>query len=129
MGRAGPGCREPAERYWEAGPGELRRVARHRADDRRMRDLLPRRIPLHFPTIGVLLMNRRTFLTASAAAAPLASAIAGQAQTDKRLKVLIPMTSPEQLSELREAAPGAELVPCRNEGEAIERVADAAASY
>jgi phosphoglycerate dehydrogenase-like enzyme len=74
-------------------------------------------------------MNRRHFLAASATAATLASATAAPAKAAKRLKVLIPTTSPENLSDLRAAAPEADLVQCRNEDEAVERVADADASY
>ena len=52
-------------------------------------------------------MNRRNFLAASAsAAAALVPTTSSQARTAERLKVLIPPTPAEQLSELREAAPG-----------------------
>ena len=74
-------------------------------------------------------MNRRTFITASTALATLAPRTISQAQTTKRLKVIIPTTNPDQLSELQAAAPGAELVQCRNEGETLERVIDADALY
>jgi phosphoglycerate dehydrogenase-like enzyme len=74
-------------------------------------------------------MNRRTFITASAVAASLAPATASQARAAERLKVIIPATDPEPLSELQAVAPGSELVQCRNEGEAIERVVDADACY
>jgi phosphoglycerate dehydrogenase-like enzyme len=74
-------------------------------------------------------MNRRTFITASTALATLAPTTVAQARSTKRLKVIIPTTNPEQLSELQAAAPGVELVQCRNEDEAVERVADADASY
>jgi phosphoglycerate dehydrogenase-like enzyme len=74
-------------------------------------------------------MNRRTFITASTALATLAPTTVAQAKSTKRLKVIIPTTNPEQLSELQAAAPGVELVQCRNEDEAVERVADADASY
>ena len=74
-------------------------------------------------------MNRRNFITASTALATLAPTTVAQAKSTKRLKVIIPTTNPEQLSELQAAAPGVELVQCRNEGEAVERVADADASY
>ena len=75
-------------------------------------------------------MNRRNFLAASAsAAAALAPTTSSQARTAERLKVLIPTTPPEQLSELREAAPGAELIECRNENDAVAGVGDAVATY
>jgi phosphoglycerate dehydrogenase-like enzyme len=73
-------------------------------------------------------MNRRIFITASTALATLAPTTVTQARSTKRLKVLIPTTNPEQLSELQAAAPGIELVQCRNEDEAVERVIDADAS-
>jgi hypothetical protein len=65
-------------------------------------------------------MNRRSFLAASAAATSLASATNAHARADGRLKVLIPATLPEQLSELRTAAPEAELVECRSDNEMVE---------
>jgi phosphoglycerate dehydrogenase-like enzyme len=74
-------------------------------------------------------MNRRTFITASAVAASLAPATVSQARATKRLKVIIPATDPEPLSELQAVAPGSELVQCRNEDEAVERVVDADACY
>jgi phosphoglycerate dehydrogenase-like enzyme len=74
-------------------------------------------------------MNRRTFITASTALATFAPTTITQAQTTKRLKVIIPATNPDQLSELQAAAPGAELVQCRNEDETLERVIDADALY
>jgi len=74
-------------------------------------------------------MNRRTFITASTAVAALVRTTESDARPTKPLKVIIPTTGPEQLSELRSAAPGAELVQCRNEDEALERVIDADASY
>jgi phosphoglycerate dehydrogenase-like enzyme len=75
------------------------------------------------------IMNRRTFITASTALATLAPRTISQAQTTKRLKVIIPTTNPDQLSELQAAVPGAELVQCHNEGETLERVIDADALY
>ena len=74
-------------------------------------------------------MNRRNFLAASAAAATLVPATTSQAQAAKHLKVIIPVMSPEQLSELQAAAPGVELVQCSSEDEAVERVVDADACY
>lgn len=74
-------------------------------------------------------MNRRNFLAASAAVASLAPTTSSRAQATKRLKVIIPVTSPEQLSELHAAAPGVELVQCSSENEAVERVVDADACY
>jgi phosphoglycerate dehydrogenase-like enzyme len=55
--------------------------------------------------------------------------MATQARAAERLKILIPATPPGQLSDLREAAPSAELVECRSEDEAVERVGDAVACY
>ena len=75
-------------------------------------------------------MNRRNFLVASAsAAATLVPTTSSQARTAERLKVLIPTIPSEQLSELREAAPGAELIECRNENDAVASVGDAVASF
>lgn len=74
-------------------------------------------------------MNRRTFITASASVAALATSTNGQSQTKTRLKVIIPAMNPEQLSEVQAAAPSVELVQCRNEDEAVERVMSADASY
>ena len=75
-------------------------------------------------------MNRRNFLVASAsAAATLVPTTSSQARTAERLKVLIPTIPSEQVSELREAAPGAELIECRNENDAVARVGDAVASF
>ncbi len=74
-------------------------------------------------------MNRRTFITTSTALATVTPITVSQARTNKRLKMIIPMTNPEQLSELQAAAPGVELVQCRNESEAFERVTDAEALY
>jgi phosphoglycerate dehydrogenase-like enzyme len=76
-------------------------------------------------------MNRRTFLTGATAAAALAASgsAARAAQNGKKLKVLIPTMSPEQLAELETAAPNVELVVCRNGKEAVEKVKDADASY
>lgn len=73
-------------------------------------------------------MNRRDFFAASAAAT-LGPATLSQARPAERLKVLVPPTPPEQLSELRTAAPGVELVECRSEDEAEREVGDAVASY
>ena len=74
-------------------------------------------------------MNRRTFIAASAAVTSLAPTTASRSQTAKRLKVIIPEMNAEQLIALRAAASGTELVQCRNEDEAVERVIDADASY
>jgi phosphoglycerate dehydrogenase-like enzyme len=74
-------------------------------------------------------MNRRTFITASAAAAALVPATVAHARAAKQLKVLVPATDPERLSELQAAAPEAALVQCRSQDEAVERVVDADASY
>ena len=74
-------------------------------------------------------MNRRHFLATSTAAVALAATTAAPAQTSKKLKVLIPTTKPDDLAELKAAAPEAELVECRDEAEALEQVGDAVASY
>ena len=74
-------------------------------------------------------MNRRNFLAASAAVAALAPATNSQAQAAKRLKVIIPVMSPEQLSDLQAVAPAVDLVQCSSEDEAVERVVDADACY
>jgi phosphoglycerate dehydrogenase-like enzyme len=74
-------------------------------------------------------MNRRTFITASTALATVTPMTVSQARTTKRLKMIIPTTNPEQLSELQTVAPGVELVQCRNENETFERVIDVDALY
>jgi phosphoglycerate dehydrogenase-like enzyme len=74
-------------------------------------------------------MNRRTFITASAAVGAVGPAAASQGQATKRLKVIIPVTPPDQLSELQAAAPGVDLVQCKSDDEAAERAGDADASY
>ena len=74
-------------------------------------------------------MNRRHFLATSTAAVALAATTAAPAQTSRKLKVLIPTTKPDDLAELKAAAPEAELVECRDEAEALEQVRDAVACY
>jgi phosphoglycerate dehydrogenase-like enzyme len=74
-------------------------------------------------------MNRRHFLTTSAAVATLAASQTVSAQASGKIKVLIPTTPPEQLAELKAAAPGADLVVCSNEQEALANVEGAHASY
>jgi phosphoglycerate dehydrogenase-like enzyme len=74
-------------------------------------------------------MNRRTFITTSAAVGAVASAAASQAQATKPLRVIIPATVPDQLSELHAAAPGVELVQCKSDDDAVDRAGDADASY
>lgn len=74
-------------------------------------------------------MNRRHFLATSTAAVALAATTAAPAHTSKKLKVLIPTTKPDDLAELKAAAPEAELVECRDEAEALEQARDAVASY
>ena len=71
-------------------------------------------------------MDRRLFLT-GAAAASLAANEAAQAQA--RVKVLIPALTPEQLAELKAAAPRANLVICNSPAEALAQIADADATY
>lgn len=74
-------------------------------------------------------MNRRHFLAASAAAGALSAASSTAARASKPLKVLIPPTSPQELVELKSAAPGIELIQCRNEDEAVAQASDADAVY
>jgi len=75
-------------------------------------------------------MKRRDFLAASASvAATIGPATTLQARQNERLKVLIPPTPPEQLSELRACAVDVELVECQGNDEAVEKVGDAVASY
>jgi phosphoglycerate dehydrogenase-like enzyme len=74
-------------------------------------------------------MNRRNFLAASAAVATLVPATTSQARAAKHLKVIVPVMSPEQLSELQAAAPGVDLVQCSSEDDAVERVVEADACY
>ncbi len=74
-------------------------------------------------------MNRRHFLATSAAAATLTAAETVSAQATGRLKVLIPTTPPDQLADLKAAAPGIELVACSDNAAALENVAGAHASY
>jgi phosphoglycerate dehydrogenase-like enzyme len=72
-------------------------------------------------------MDRRTFISSAAAAASLGTL--GEAQAQKKLKVLIPAMTPEQLAELRAAAPNVELVVCKDGAEVLANAADAEGSY
>jgi phosphoglycerate dehydrogenase-like enzyme len=74
-------------------------------------------------------MNRRHFLAATAAAATIAASQTAEARAPGRVKVLIPITPPDQLEELAAAGSNIELVPCRDEKEAIANAAGAHASY
>ncbi|HEV3120486.1 MAG TPA: D-2-hydroxyacid dehydrogenase [Isosphaeraceae bacterium] len=76
-------------------------------------------------------MNRRTFLSGTTAAATLAvAAPAGLAAPGaKQLKVLIPSMPPEQIADLKAAAPSALLVVCQTQAEALAQAADADASF
>jgi phosphoglycerate dehydrogenase-like enzyme len=74
-------------------------------------------------------MNRRHFLAASAATAALGTAATASEQASSSRKVIVPEMSADELAELKAAAPSLELVPCKNEDEAIAQVRDAAASY
>jgi phosphoglycerate dehydrogenase-like enzyme len=74
-------------------------------------------------------MNRRHFLAASAATTALAATSSASARTKKELKVIIPTTKPEELADLKNAAPSVQLVECKSEDEAIRQVVDAQASY
>ena len=73
-------------------------------------------------------MDRRHFL-ASTSAAGLAAAATPTPRAPGRPKVLIPQVPPEQLAELKAVAPGADLVICRDESEAVAQAAGADASY
>ncbi len=85
-------------------------------------------------------MNRRAFLgataTATATAATLAAAPVAQGamararkSAQDRLKVLIPASmSADQIEDLKLAAPKVDLVPCENQGEALEQIEDADAT-
>ncbi|HEU4752899.1 MAG TPA: D-2-hydroxyacid dehydrogenase [Armatimonadota bacterium] len=72
-------------------------------------------------------MDRRTFITGAAGAAALAAGRGTAAQ--KRLKVLIPAMSPEQIADLKATAPNVELIVCKNTDEALAQVADADGVY
>jgi phosphoglycerate dehydrogenase-like enzyme len=72
-------------------------------------------------------MDRRTFITASTAA--IAAGATGEAAAQQRFKVLVPEMEPEQLADLRAAAPHAELIVCKSQAEAVARAAEADASY
>jgi phosphoglycerate dehydrogenase-like enzyme len=78
-------------------------------------------------------MNRRTFLSGTTAAAVLAAPAAAPALAPagqkKRLKVLVPAMTPEEISALEAVAPVVELVVCRDSREAVEHAADADAVY
>src|SRR5437867_624755 len=74
-------------------------------------------------------MNRRSFLAGTTAIAALATAETARARESKTLTVLIPATPPDQLAELKAAAPGVELVVCRDAREALEQASNADASY
>ena len=74
-------------------------------------------------------MNRRTFLTSTGAVAILSASGKVRAEASDRLKVLIPKMTPEQLDALRAVAPEVELVVCGDGREALERAAEADASY
>lgn len=74
-------------------------------------------------------MQRRQFLASTTAAAGWISTEHPMLRTRAKIKVLIPPTPSTQLAELKEVAPGAELVECQGESQAIEHARDAAASY
>jgi phosphoglycerate dehydrogenase-like enzyme len=74
-------------------------------------------------------MNRRHFLSASTSAAALAAAAPTLARQSSRVKVIIPPTGPAELTDLKTAAPGLELIECRSEAEAIEQAPGAAGCY
>src|SRR4051812_28957710 len=100
--------------------------------DRRSRPT-PTPTPSH-PLGGRSPMNRRHFLSASAAAATMStatlSAQAAPASGAGRHKVLIPAsTTREQQADLARVAPGVELVACANDAEAVANVEGASASY
>ncbi len=74
-------------------------------------------------------MNRRHFLAASAATTALAGRSVAAVYSSKPLKVIIPPSEPQELAELKAAAPGIELVECRSEEDAIAQASDADAVY
>ncbi len=74
-------------------------------------------------------MNRRHFLAASAATTALGATATATARSSKPLKVIIPPSTPNELAELKAAAPGIELVQCQTEEDAIGHAADADAVY
>lgn len=83
-------------------------------------------------------MNRRAFLgvTATTAATlatpPIAQGVAVRVQKSERdrLKVLIPSNMiPDLLEDLNQASPNVDLVPCENQGQALEQIEDADATF
>lgn len=78
-------------------------------------------------------MDRRSFLTTAAAVAPAATVLlAGNAKAEnkgKKLKVLVPAMRAEEMADMAKAAPAIELVPCRSDAEALDKVKHADASY
>ncbi|WP_337177104.1 D-2-hydroxyacid dehydrogenase [Paludisphaera sp.] len=76
-------------------------------------------------------MNRRSFLAAASAAAPVVAALPEgiAAEAEGPLKVVVPRLRPEEMSDLQSAAPGVELVVCGSEDEAAAAVVDAQGVY
>src|SRR5258708_5907886 len=77
-------------------------------------------------------MNRRAFLTGTTALAASAAAVTNAragAGKPAPARVLIAPAEAEQLAELKAAAPGVELVVCRDAGEALAHAPEADASY
>jgi phosphoglycerate dehydrogenase-like enzyme len=74
-------------------------------------------------------MNRRTFLSGTAAATAIAAVGAAPPDGQKHFKVLIPSMSPEEHAQLRTVSPDVELVVCRDGREAVANVKDADASF
>jgi phosphoglycerate dehydrogenase-like enzyme len=74
-------------------------------------------------------MNRRRFLAATAATTAMASTTSATARQSGRLKVIVPPMSPADIDDLKTASPDIDLVVCRNDAEALEQAAGAAACY
>ena len=74
-------------------------------------------------------MNRRLFHAAGAATTALATRGSASTRASRELKVIVPVMKPEELADLKAVAPGALLVECKSEEEAIRQVVDAHASY
>ena len=74
-------------------------------------------------------MNRRHFLASGAATTALAATTRPSTLTARELKVILPVMKPEELADLKIAAPSVQLVECKNEAEAIRQVEGAHASY
>lgn len=74
-------------------------------------------------------MDRRTFLGGATVATLGLTAGAQEIAAAPKVKVLIPGFSPEQMAELHEAAPNADLVVIANDADLLANAADAEGSY